>query len=287
MLELIFLIIISALGMNVFVWYYSSIVNPYGRSYYPPVLWKFSGHVKSWIAILVGILAIITLYYKVMDFNHFGMLFLLSLGIILIRKSIITQFHLPYVPNINELLSRTGYKFGNSYSLQQFLDETKELYAKSPTIREKILGEAYYLIFWVQRAPEIGFLFGIMYYESILIAVLYSALIFMAEFFRFYVNGASSFYAKLCRFWTWMRVPSFVYSIIIMWSHDSSLFIILILFLILQGWLGLYSLTILLPFRMIGIMIVSRKYGPGWATYEIAALQFVIRKWKYKLGIIS
>jgi len=285
MIELIILIIVSAFGLNVFVWYYSCIVNPYGRSNYPPVLWKYSGHVKAWVAILIGLVALILLYYSTKNFEQFGKLFLLILGIILIRKSIKSPLHLPYAPERNELISRTGYQFSNSYSLQQFLEETEELYSQSPTVREKILGEAFYLIFWVQRAPEIGFLFGIMYYNSILMAVLYSALIFMAEFFRFYVNGASSFYSKLCRFWTWIRVPSFLYSIIIMWPQDSTLSILLILFLVFQCWLGLYSLTILLPFRIIGSMVVARKYGSGWPIYEIAAIWFVINKWKRKLGI--
>ena len=279
---IIFWSILSTIGLLVTTWYLTSIFNPYGRANYPRILWKSTGHVISWILIIIGIVSLIALYISTHDLLLFLKILAGILAVTFIVKLKFTPLEMPFVDVMGSLYSREGIRFGG-FQTSEFLEATEPLEKKQPGIREKIVGEAHYLVLWLHKFPEIAFFLGIIFYKNLGIAFLLFVIAFIFEFIRFYLLGASPFLSDICRFWNWIKLPAFVIASIFLWPKESFLSIILIIFLIVQGWFNLVTIFGMLPIRLIGSRIIYKKYGGQWHNMEGMAMTFVINQWRLKL----
>ena len=183
---------------------------------------------------------------------------------------------------MGSLYSEGGLRFGG-FQTANFLDATESLEGKSPGIRGKIVAEAYYLVFWLHRFPEIAFFFGITLYKSLWTALALFVVAFIFEIIRFYVFGASPFLSQVCRVWNWIKFPIFIIAAISLWPESSFLSITLMVFLIIQGWLDLVASVGMLPIRLIAGRMIYKKYGGHWHNMEGIAMNFVINRWRLKL----
>ncbi|OGL52850.1 MAG: hypothetical protein A3G31_00430 [Candidatus Schekmanbacteria bacterium RIFCSPLOWO2_12_FULL_38_15] len=183
---------------------------------------------------------------------------------------------------MGSLYSEGGLRFGG-FQAADFLNATEPLEEKSPGIREKIVAEAHYLVFWLHKFPEIGFFFGIILYKSLWIALLLFVGVFVLEIIRFYIFGSSLFLSQACRTWNWVKIPIFIIAAISLWPEGSFLPITLLVFLVLQGWFDLIASVGMLPVRLIAGRIIYKKYGGHWHNMEGMAMNFVINRWRLKL----
>jgi hypothetical protein len=183
---------------------------------------------------------------------------------------------------MGSLYSESGLRFGG-FQTGNFLNATEPLEEKSPGIREKIVAEAHYLVFWLHKFPEIGFFFGIILYKSLWIALLLFVGAFVLEIIRFYIFGSSLFLSQACRAWNWIKIPIFIIAAISLWAEGSFLPITLLVFLVLQGWLDLVASVGMLPARLVAGRIIYKKYGGHWHNMEGMAMNFVINRWRLKL----
>jgi len=124
------------------------------------------------------------------------------------------------------LYSSKGLKFGG-FQTSNFIEVTEKLEEIKPGIIEEIIAEAHYLIFWLYRFPEIAFFLGIVFFKSILVALLLFSLAFILEIIRFYIFGTSVIIAHICRIWDWIKIPLFVITSVFLWTESSFLSIIL------------------------------------------------------------
>jgi len=231
---IIFWSILSTVGLLVAMWYLTSIFNPHGRINYPMILWKSIGHVISWILIIIGIASLIALYISTHDLLLFLKILAGILAVVFIVKLKFTPLEMPFNDVMGSLYSGGGLRFGG-FQTGEFLEATEPLEKKQPGIREKIVSEAHYLVFWLHKFPEIAFFLGIVFYKNLWTAFLLFIAAFIFEFIRFYLFGSSPFLSGVCRFWNWIKIPAFIIASIILWPEGNFLSVILIVFLIIQG----------------------------------------------------
>ncbi len=182
------------------------------------------------------------------------------------------------------LYSTDGLRFGG-YDTHLFLAVTAPLVRKNPEVRERIVAEAHYLRFWSDRFAEIGFALGIIVYRSWWAATALFALAHALEITRFWLFGASPQLSWLCRFWGWVKIPLFLGLAVLLWSDHRELSIIVVAFLVLQGFFTALSTVLLSPIRMIAQRLAFLRRGRPWNNYEVVALNAVIRRWAAKLGV--
>jgi len=274
--------ILSTVGLLVAMWYTTSIFNPYGRINYPMVLWKSTGHIICWILIIMGIISLIFLYISADDLILFLKILTGILVVVFIVKLKFTPLEMPLNDVMGSLYSGGGLRFGG-FQTGDFLEATETLEKKQLGIREKIIGEAHYLVFWLHKFPEIAFFLGIIFYKNLWTASLLFIATFVFEFIRFYMFGSSLFLSGMCRLWNWIKIPAFIIASIILWPEGNFLPITLIVFLIIQGWFDLVATIGMLPIRLIAGRIVYKKYGGHWHNMEGMAINFVINRWRLKL----
>ena len=183
---------------------------------------------------------------------------------------------------MGSLYSEGGLRFGG-FQTSDFLDATEPLEAKQPGVRDKIVAEAHCLVFWLHKFPEIAFFFGIILYKSLWVALLLFVAAFILEIISFYIFGSSPFLSRACKVWNWIKIPIFIIAAISLWPEGTFLPIILIVFLIIQGWFDLVASVGMLPIRLIAGRIIYKKYGGHWHNMEGMAMNFVINQWRLKL----
>lgn len=274
--------ILSTLGLLATVWYLSCIFNPHGKLNYPMILWKRAGHYVSWVFIVVGIASLIGLFISINDLSLFLRILMGIFVIVLAVKLGVTPLEMPFNDVMGSLHSMMGLRFGG-FQTSDFLESTEPLEKKQPGIREKIIGEAHYLVQCLHNFPEIAFFFGIVFYKSLWVALLLFVIVFILEIIRFYVFGTALFLSQMCRFWSWIKAPIFIIAAINLWPESSFLSIVLIIFLIVQGWFDLVASIGMLPIRLIACRIIYNKYGGHWHNMEGMAMNFVINRWRLKL----
>lgn len=274
--------ILSTIGLLVAMWYMASIFNPHGRINYPMLLWKSAGHFVSWILIVVGIASLIGLYISSHDLFLFLKIMAGILTVVFFVKLKFTPLEMPLNDAMGSLYSGGGLRFGG-FQTGDFLEATEPLEKKQPGIREKIVGEAHYLVFWLHKFPEIAFFLGIVFYKNLWTASLLFIVAFILEFIRFYTFGSSLFLSGVCRFWNWIKIPTFIITSIILWPEGHFLPIVLLIFLIIQGWFDLITIIGMLPIRLVAGRIIYKKYGEHCNNMEGMAMSFVINKWRLKL----
>jgi hypothetical protein len=180
------------------------------------------------------------------------------------------------------LFSEAGLRFGG-FQTSDFFRLTEPLEDRNPGIRTRIVAEAHHLVFWLHRFPEIAFLFGIVLYKSVLLGLSFFVFAFVFEVLRFYIWGHSPWVSSLSRLWNWLRVPSYLAAAFFIGLGTTSLIISLFAFLILQGWLGLFSTVAMLPFRMFVASFVYKKFGGNLHNIEGLALVDVTNYWRLRL----
>jgi len=248
-------------------------------------LWKNTGHFISWIFIIVGVVSLIILYHSTQDLL---LLFKIIGGmsiVFIIVKTKLTPMVMPFNDVMGNLYSAAGLRFGG-FQTAQFLELTEDMKKIRPGVREKIIAEAHYLGVWLHNFPEIAFFFGILFSRSLLIGFLCFVGAFFLEIFRFYTFGASLLVSHLSRLWNWIKFPLFLGSAIFLWSEGGLIPIVFIVFLILQGWLGIISTVGMLPIRLLIVTWLHRKFGkkhPHIHNMEGLAMQYVIDHWRMKL----
>ena len=181
--------------------------------------------------------------------------------------------------------SSGGLRFGG-FPTERFLKLTEDLEEITPGIRDKIIAEAHYLAFWLHRLPELAFLIGILYSQSLVFSLILFVVAFGLEILRFRIFGASLFASFLCQLWNWFKWPLYFISFLILWPINKFLFISIIAFLVLEGLLGIFSTILLALIRIVVGVLAYRgfldKYH--WVLYlEYLALQHVIDRWRMKL----
>src|SRR3990172_5456582 len=87
---------------------------------------------------------------------------------------------------MGSLYSEGGLRFGGFQS-EDFLDATKDLEVVHPGAREEIIAEAHYLVHWLNRFPEIAFVFGMLFAHSISAGAWLLVMASLAELARFYL----------------------------------------------------------------------------------------------------
>ena len=176
-----------------------------------------------------------------------------------------------------------GIWFGG-FKTDDFFNETETLEEKRPGVREEIIAESHYLVLWLHRLPEIGFFFGVAFYNSLLVGLLLFGVAFIFEYVRFYMFGASPILSQLCRIWGYLKIPTFIIAAIGLWPQGKILPIALIVFLI-------SSSVAMMPINVIATRIMqtmfSEKlgahYGRDWFKMTGLAVDFVIHRWRLKL----
>ena len=180
------------------------------------------------------------------------------------------------------LYSEGGLRFGG-FQTMDFFYATEQLEEKRPGIREEIVAEAHYLVYWLHRFPEIAFSFGIIFYRSLLLGLLLFAAAYILEVVRFYAFGPRMLLSHACRVWNWVKVPVFIVAAGILWSDGILLPITLLVFGVVQGWFSAVSSVGMLPVRLAIARIVYKRYGGHWHNMEGMAMNFVINNWRLKL----
>lgn len=180
------------------------------------------------------------------------------------------------------LYSQAGLRFGG-FQTCDFFDATEPLEEKRPGIRQKIVAEAHYLVYWLHKFPEIAFFFGVVYFKSIWIGFLLFVCAFLVEIIRFYIFGSSLFLSYICRAWNLIKIPAFIVAAIILWPYGIFLSIALLSFLLIQGLFDLISSLAMLPIRLFVGRLIYLKYGGHFHNMEGMAMSFVINRWRLKL----
>ena len=176
-----------------------------------------------------------------------------------------------------------GIWFGG-FKTADFFDETEALEEKRPGVREEIIAEAHYLVFWLHRVPEIGFFFGVAFSNSLLVGLLLLGVAFIFEYVRFYMFGASLLLSQLCRIWGYIKIPAFIIAAAGLWPQGKFLPIALIVFLI-------SSRVVMMPIAAVATRIMQTifsekleaQYGRDWFKMTALAVDFVIHRWRLKL----
>ena len=176
-----------------------------------------------------------------------------------------------------------GIRF-DGFKTASFFDATEALEEKRSGVREEIIAEAHYLVFWFHRLPEIGFFFGVVFSNSLLIGLLLLGVAVIFEYVRFYMFGASLLLSQLCRIWGYIKIPVFIIAAAGLWSQGKFLPIALIVFLI-------SSHMVLMPIKVVVTRIMQKisseklkaHYGRDWFKMAALALDFVIHRWRLKL----
>jgi hypothetical protein len=75
------------------------------------------------------------------------------------------------VDALGSLYSAGGLRFGG-FQTHQFIELTEELEELRPGVREEIVAEAHYLVYWLHRFPEISFFVGTSISQSLFIGCL-------------------------------------------------------------------------------------------------------------------
>jgi hypothetical protein len=189
------------------------------------------------------------------------------------------------IDTMGSLYSSGGLRFGG-FQTDQFIELTKELENIRPGVREEIVGEAHYLSCWLHRFPEIAFFVGTLLSRSFPIGCLCFVSGHVLEMVRFYIFGASPFISKLCRSWDWTKIPLFIGAAILLWPAGKLLPIVLITFLILQGWFSFVSSVLMLPISLPILRWIYRTFGgqhPNIHNMEGMSMRLVIDRWHREL----
>jgi len=246
-------------------------------------LWKSNGHYISWFLMALGVVGLVGLYISTRDLTSFLKILLILLFLSVMVKIKLTPMKMSYSDSMGSLYSGRGLRFGG-FRTTDFLSATDSLEEKRPGVRDQIVAEAHYLVFWLDMFPEITFFLGIVFYKSLWIGLLLFILAFIFENIRFYYFGASLVLSHICRIWNWVKFPLFIITAIIFWhERDGFLSISLIVFLVLQGWFDLIASLGMFPVRLLVSKIVYAKRGGHWHNMEGMAMNFVIIRWQLKL----
>lgn len=183
------------------------------------------------------------------------------------------------------IYSSGGLRFGG-FPTGRFLELTEDLEEIAPGVRDKIIAEAHYLAFWLHRFPELAFLIGILYSQSLIFGFILFIVAFGLEMFRFRIFGADPFVSFLCRSWDWFKWPLYFVSFLILWPINKFFLIPAIIFIVLEDFLGLFSTILLALVKIVGGTLAYRGFlvKNHWVLYlEYLALEYVIVRWRMKL----
>ncbi len=178
------------------------------------------------------------------------------------------------------LYSSAGLRFGG-FPTQQFLEATEQLEYIKPGTRDQIIKEAHFTVQWLHKFPEVGFLIGVLWTKSILLALLIALGCYIFELFRagFVFNSPIS--AVACQLWQFLKIPSYFLAAWILWPTSIWLSSWLIGFLIFQGWLSLLTTIMFSPFRIIFATFLLRRFGDGNPhihNFEANAVAHIIQR---------
>ena len=233
----------------------------------------------------MGVISLIMLYKSTNDLTLF---LKIILGIFIVPIIIIirlTPMSMPFNDFMGSIFSAFGLKFGG-YQTSQFLELTEDIEKLRPGVRDKIVAEAHYLVNWEDRFPEVGFFLGTLISRSLLIGSLCFVGAYLLEILRFYTFGASPFVSHLCRLWSWIKIPLFIVAAILLWPHGKLIPIVLMLFLIVQGWFMFISTVAMFPIRLIIFFLIDKTIGEKDSysnNIEGLAMHCVIYRWRMKL----
>jgi hypothetical protein len=181
------------------------------------------------------------------------------------------------------LYDEKGLSFGG-FRTSVFFEVTEGISIKKLGIRERIIAEAHYLVYWLNNFPEIIFLIGIIFFKSLWVGLFLFTMGFIFEKIRFYFFGASPLVSWFSMVWEWIKTPVLIVTAVLLWVGGYHfLSVVLMGFLVVQGWLSLISLIGMLPLDILITGIARRKRGRQWGNTQSLALNFVINYWRYKL----
>lgn len=184
------------------------------------------------------------------------------------------------------LHSSGGIRFGG-YQFDQFIDLTAELEVVRTDAQDEIVAEAHYLAIWLHIFPGMAFLIATVWTRSLLYGFLWFVGAFLLEAFRFYAFGSSPLVSHLSRLWQWLQVPAFLIAAVFLWPEGWVTPLVLVGFLILQGWLKFITAVVFLPLR-IGIAYIGNRallgiqFNECQPVMEGLAMQWVIDRWRKK-----
>lgn len=158
------------------------------------------------------------------------------------------------------LYSSAGLRFGG-FPIQQFLEATEQLEHIKPGTRDQIIKEAHFTVQWLHKFPEIGFLIGVFWTKSILLALLIALGCYIFELFRAGFVGDKPLSAIACQLWKFLKIPAYLLAAWIFWYTNTWLSYWLVGFLIFQGWFSLLTTIVFSPLRIIFATFLLRRFG--------------------------
>jgi hypothetical protein len=276
-------LILSTIGVIIVSWYFSIILDPYSRITYPLI--SSGWHIVNWILIIGGIFSTIMLYRSLKDINLFLKIIGVVILILIIVRTEIFPLRVHFKDVMGSLYTHNGFRFGG-FPTSKFLELTEDLEKLNLGIRERIIGEAFYLISWLDNFPEIAFFLGALFSKSVTTGFICFASAYILEFIRFYTFVASPLVIHLSRIWAKIKFPLFLVAIVLLWSKYHFIAVSFIVFLILQGWFKLISTVIMLPIRLFLAKFLYKAFGsvnPHIHNLEWMAIQYAINRWRKKL----
>ena len=178
------------------------------------------------------------------------------------------------------LYSSAGLRLGG-FPTQQFLEATEQLEQTRPGTRDRIIKEAHFTVKWLHAFPEIGFLIGVLWTKSVLLALIIALGCYIFELVRAGFVGDSPISAIACQLWKFLKIPAYLLAAWILWHTSAWLSSWLIIFLIFQGWFSLLTSIVFSPFRIIFATYLLRRFGDDnhhIHNFEANAVAYIIQR---------
>ncbi len=190
--------------------------------------------------------------------------------------------------------SARGVNFG--WATEDFDLWTSECEERRTGSREEIVAEAHHLAVWPHHFAEIAFIIGTLYASlfmdsglmSLVVGFLCLIAALQVEVIRFHSSETSRTLAYVSMAWGLLKWPVFVMAALHFWPHEKLISIVLVLFLIAQGWLRLIT-EALSPVRSAATgWVVKLLHVDETSLTHVAEGLFLSRtidRWRKELGL--
>lgn len=186
------------------------------------------------------------------------------------------------------LFSQEGLRFGG-YPTDQFMEITAPMEEVRPWVRDEIVGEAHHQVIWLHVFAELGFLSGILFFHSLIHAVVLMVACYLIEYFRVLSSGVSPVLSGAARILVVVRWPIALAAVVTVWSSGQFLVGVLIGFAILQFRWMLVTSVIFFPFRVVFQFWARKKmlrfHNVG--EHEAWVMHMTIWRWSLKLSKLT
>lgn len=186
------------------------------------------------------------------------------------------------------LYSQEGLRFGG-YPTDQFMEFTESMEEVRPWVRDEIVGEAHHQVIWLHVFAELGFLAGIVFFHSLVHAIVLLITCYFIEYHRVLGVGVVPLLSRFSSVIVVVRWLLAFASIIAVWSTGLFLTSVLVGFAILQFRWTLITMILVFPFRVVYQFWARRKMSnlPDAGNHEAWVIHLTIQRWRRKLSKLT